>query len=263
MEWIVKLFFKVFLLVLVVYLAFGFVRQLFTPIERPVVMAGPGGPLPDVLPRKGVSAPAAPTERERAAKTESPPAATATAPLPTAATGATAAAAAPVPFLPPPLPLIEPGKPMVEAVHDQIRYRFLDAKVQGNRLTIRLQVLNKGLDRMMEISSFPWSKTLFYNERGEVYVPNQVQIANKRADAGKTHAMLVSGVPAEILLVYSELPMAAGVLAFNQISLMQLDVALFSTEHAYRNWFIDPLAVSRPTFRIIPITEGPVTGVGR
>lgn len=259
MEWIVKFFFKVFLLVLVVYLAFGFVRQLFNPIERPVVMAGPGGPLPEVLPRKGVPTPAASAERERATKPATAATTTAAAVPPSPAV----AVAAPVPFQAPPLPLIEPGKPMVEAVHDQMHYRFLDAKVQGNRLTIRLQVLNKGLDRMMEISSVPWSKTLFYNERGEVYVPNQVQIANKRADAGKTRAMLISGVPAEILLVYSELPMAAGVLAFKQISLMQLDVALFSTEHAYRNSFFDPVAVSRPTFRIIPITEGPVTGVGQ
>ena len=155
-------------------------------------------------------------------------------------------------------PPIDITKPIVEAVHDQILYRLLDAKTQGNRLTIRLQVENKGLDRMLEISSLPWSKTLLYNERSEAYRPHDVRIANSRANAGKTRAMLVAGVPAEILLVYGELPMVAGSLGFRQVALMQLDVELFSTEQAYRNAFGDPIAVSRPTFRLLPITDGPV-----
>lgn len=257
MEWAVKFLFKLTLLVIAVWIGFSFVRQLFSPIERPVVLAGPGGGgrLPEPLPKGGV-----PTAQDRS-RTANP------IPAPPPPSGTTPAPAVPSPaaggdqpsgLMPSPPPAIDTSKPITEAIHDQILYRFLDAKTQGNRLTIRLQVLNKGLDRMIEIGSLPWSKTLFYNERSEVYRPQDVQIANSRANAGKTRAMLVAGVPAEILLVYGELPMIVGTLNFRQVSLMQLDVALFSTEQAYRNAFGDPIAVSRPTFRLLAITDGPV-----
>jgi hypothetical protein len=251
-EWLVKFFFKVTLLVIAVWIGFSFVRQLFSPVERPVVLAGPGGGgrLPDPLPKAGV-----PSVPDRSPVPPPPP--TGAAPPPTSSPGGTGAVQPGGPALPPSEP-IDASKPITEAIHDQILYRFVDAKTQGNRLTIRLQVLNKGLDRMLEISSLPWSKTLFYNERSEVYRPHDVQIANTRANAGKTRAMLVAGNPAEILLVYGELPMTAGSLAFRKVALMQLDVALFSTEQAYRNAFADPIGVSRPTFRFLPIADGPV-----
>jgi hypothetical protein len=242
MEWVVRFLFKLTLVVVAVWIGFSFVRQLFVPVERPVVMAGPGGGgrLPEPLPRGGV-----PTAQDRSRPAPAPPASSGTVPSP----------AGEMPSPPPP---IDTSKPITEAIHDQTLYRFIDAKTQGNRLTIRLQVVNKGLDRMLEIGSLPWSKTLFYNERSEVYRPHDVQIANSRANAGKTRAMLVAGVPAEILLVYGELPMSVGSLSFRQVALMQLDVALFSTEQAYRNAFGDPIAVSRPTFRMLAITDGPV-----
>jgi hypothetical protein len=251
-EWLVRFFFKVTLLVIAVWIGFSFVRQLLSPVERPVVMAGPGGGgrLPDPLPKAGV--PAVPDRSPVTAPL--PPAGAAAPPATSSGTGAVQPSGPALPTSEP----IDASKPITEAIHDQILYRFVDAKTQGNRLTIRLQVLNKGLDRMLEISSLPWSKTLFYNERSEVYRPHDVQIANTRANAGKTRAMLVAGNLAEILLVYGELPMSAGSLAFRQVALMQLDVALFSTEQAYRNAFADPIAVSRPTFRFLPITDGPV-----
>ena len=243
MEWVVRLLFKLTLLVVAVWIGFSFVRQIFSPVERPVVLAGPGGGrLPEPLPKGGV-----PTAVEDRSKPGNP------VPPPPSGTVPT-----PAVEMPSPRPPIDTSKPITEAIHDQILYRFLDAKTQGNRLTIRLQVVNKGLDRMLEIGSLPWSKTLFYNERSEVYRPHDVQIANSRANAGKTRAMLVAGVPAEILLVYGELPMSVGSLSFRQVALMQLDVALFSTEQAYRNAFGDPIAVSRPTFRMLAITDGPV-----
>jgi hypothetical protein len=250
-EWLVRFFFKVTLLVIVLWIGFSFVRQLFSPVEKPVVLADPGGGgrLPDPLPNAGV--PAAPGR----SPVPVPPPPTGAAPLPSPGGVGAVQPGGPAP---PPSEPIDGTKPITEAVHDQILYRFIDAKTQGNRLTIRLHVLNKGLDRMLEISSLPWSKTLFYNERSEVYRPQDVQIANTRANAGKTRAMLVAGNPAEILLVYGELPMTAGSLVFRKVALMQLDVALFSTEQAYRNAFADPIAVSRPTFRFLPITDGPV-----
>jgi hypothetical protein len=255
MEWAVKFFFKVAILVVAVWIGFSFVRQLFAPVERPVVLAGPsgGGRLPEPLPKAGI--PGKP-EGTRPANPAPSPAGTTPTPAASPAAGGVQPSGGVMP-LPPPPPT-DTSRPITEAIHDQILYRFLGANTQGNRLTIRLQVLNKGLDRMLEISSLPWSKTLFYNERSETYRPQDVQIANSRANAGKTRAMLVAGVPAEILLVYGELPMTVGSLSFRQVALMQLDVALFSTEQAYRNAFGDPIAVSRPTFRFLPITDGPV-----
>ena len=250
MEWPFKFLMKLMLVAVGVLAVFSFVRQIFSPIEKPVVVAGPGGGrLPEPLPKGGLPAPAA---------GETTPA-----PLPPPARqGHQGEQGGSITSQLPP-PLIDPGKPITEATHDQILYRFLDAQTQGNRLTIRVQILNKGLDRMMEIGSLPWSKTLFYNERNEVYLPQEVRIANSRANGGKTRAMVVAGVPAEILLVYSELPMTAGILSFRQIALMQLDVAIFSTEQAYRNAFAEPIAVSRPTFRLLTIADGPVVAPPR
>ena len=242
MEWAVRLLFKLVLLVVAVAVVFSFVRQLFSPVERPVVLAGPGGGrLPAPFPRANLAA----AHRVATANPAPPPP-----PVRNSHDGSTVDI---IPAAPPP---VDTSKPILEAIHDQILYRFVEATAQGNRLTIRLQALNKGTDRMIEIGSLPWSKTLFYNERSEAYLPQDVRIANTRANSGKTRAMLVAGVPAEILLVYNDLPMTAGNIAFRQVALMQLDVALFSTDQAYRNFFAFPIAISRPTFRLITITDG-------
>lgn len=256
MEWVMKLVFKLTLLAVAVLIGFSFVRQLLSPVERPTVMAGPGGSrLPGPLPRAGVPPPPVPGRSAVPVAAPPPPSSAGNA-QDTSGDGREASVAPP----------IDTNKPITEAVQDQIVYRLLGAWTQGNRLTIRLLVTNKGPDRLVEISSLPWSKTLFYNERSEVYWPENVQIGNSRGNGGKTRAMLVAGVPAEMLLAYSELPMTVGSLAFRQIALMQLDVALFSTDQAYRNAFADPIAISRPTFRMITITNGPVSaasGVSR
>lgn len=246
MEWLMRFVFKLMLFALFVFIGFSFIRQLFSPVERPTVMAGPGGRLPALLPEKGT----------RSEPVRTPPAPVPVPPPPgPTADKSQASPAAVVPDVGPP---VDPNDPITEATHDEIVYRVISAKTQGNRLTIRLQVTNKGPDRLLEISSLPWSKTLFYNERSEVYRPEDVQIGNTRGNSSKTRAMLVARVSAEILLVYSELPMIAGKLAFRKIVLMQLDVAVFSTDQAYRNAFADPIAISRPTFRMIAITDGAV-----
>lgn len=250
MEWVMRFVLKVILLAVAVLIGFSFVRQLFSPVERPTVMAGPGGGrLPGPLPR--AAAPAQPDLGRTAIPVAAPPP-----PPPLAANNSHESQGGGL--IPQVVPQIDTNKPITEAAQDQIVYRLLGATTQGNRLTIRLQVTNKGPDRLLEISSLPWSKTLFYNERSEVYRAEDVQIGNSRGNGGKTRAMLVADVPAEILLVYSELPMTAGSLAFRQIALMQLDVAVFSTDQAYRNAFADPIAISRPTFRMITITDGVV-----
>ena len=241
MEWAVRLLFKLILLVVAVAIVFSFVRQLISPVRRPVVMAGPGGAgrLPAPMPKGGIS----PATHLSNAKPTPPPARD-----PADYTVKSAL----IPVSPEP---VDSSTPVTQAIHDQMMYRFVAATGQASRLTIRVEVLNKGADRLIEISSLPWSKTLFYNERGEEFVPQEVSIANTRANAGKTRAMLVSGVPAQILLVYNNLPMMSGNLAFKRVALMQLDVALFSTDQAYRNFFAEPIAISRPTFRLLTITD--------
>ena len=236
--------FKLMLFALVVFIGFSFVRQLFSPVERPTVMAGPGSRIPAPLPEKGARAEPIPSTTAPVA-VPPPPGPTTDKPQTSPASVVSA-------------PEVDSNAPITEATHDDIIYRLVSARTQGNRLTIRLQVTNIGTDRLLEISSLPWSKTLFYNERSEVYRPEDIQIGNSRGNGGKTRAMLVSGVPTEIVLAYSELPMVAGSLAFRKIALMQLDVALFSTDQAYRNAFADPIAISRPTFRMIVIREGAV-----
>jgi hypothetical protein len=246
MEWAVRLLFKLILLVVAVAMVFSFVRQLISPVRQPVVMAGPGtGRLPAPMPKGGIS----PATHLSNAKPTPPPAA------PDPLDHSVKSAIAPISAEP-----VDSSTPITQAIHDQILYRIVAATGQGNRLTIRVEVLNNGIDRLIEISSLPWSKTLFYNERGEAYVPQEVSIANTRANAGKTRAMLVSGVPAQILLFYNDLPMMSGNLAFRRVALMQLDVALFSTDQAYRNFFAEPLAISRPTFRLLTITALEASG---
>jgi len=209
-------------------------------------MAGPGGRLPASLPEKGAGSQLAGTGT--VSITVPPP------PVPMN----NKSRASPASVVLQDAPAVDPNEPITEATHDEIAYRLISAKTQGNRLTIRLQVTNRGPDRLLEISSLPWSKTLFYNERSEVYRPDDVQIGNIRGNSSKTRAMLVASVPAQIVLAYSELPMVAGSLSFRKIALLQLDVALFSTDQAYRNSFADPIAISRPTFRTITITDGAV-----
>jgi hypothetical protein len=53
MEWLMRFVFKLMLFGLLVFVGFSIVRQLFSPVERPTVMAGPGGRLPAPLPEKG------------------------------------------------------------------------------------------------------------------------------------------------------------------------------------------------------------------
>ncbi len=114
---------------------------------------------------------------------------------------------------------VDISKPITDAICDQVLYRFPDAKAQGNRMTIRVQALNRG--QICRSRSAPClGRPLLANERGEAYIPQEVWIANTRANAGKTRAMLIAGVPAEIRLVYSDLPMAAGSLRFLGRSLL-------------------------------------------
>jgi hypothetical protein len=254
MEWMTKFVFKLILFVVVVLIVLSFVRQVFSPVDKTYVMAGKGQ-LPEPMPAAGIGTvnakeaspsviPAPPVPPVTGIPTSPPPTSGAS---PSSSPSVSPAGSLPVPP--------DPGKPILEAVHDQMLYRLLDAKAQGNRLIIRLQVFNKDTDRLIEITSLPWSKTLFYNERGEAYRPTDVHIANTKANSGKTRSMVVSGVPAEVMLLYSELPMVRGTLSFRQIALLQLDVAIFSTDQAYRNAFWDPIAISRPVFRNISIQE--------
>lgn len=141
----------------------------------------------------------------------------------------------------------------MNTTHEKIRFQLQSAVGQGATLVVRITALNDDIDRMIELSSAPWSKTLFYDESGNTFSPDHVSVGNTREDATKTRAMLVAGVPTDILLKFSRLPTIRGKLAIRDIKLLQLDIALFSAGQAYRNIFFAPIGVSTPMFRNIEI----------
>jgi hypothetical protein len=63
-----------------------------------------------------------------------------------------------------------------------------------------------------------------------------------------------------VQLKFTRLPIVRGKLAIRDIKLLQLDVALFSAEQAYRNSFFAPIAVSTPMFRNIQIRDDEASG---
>jgi len=246
LDWILKGFLKIILIVLLISAGWNFITQLFAPAKRQTasVQAQPGG-LPPPLPLSSTSTPAVPNS---SAKPSPMPIQPVSSPGP-------APAADPPPAIPPAPPPIDQTKPVLHATHEKIRFELRSAVGQAASLVVRITAVNDDMDRMIEISSAPWSKTLFYDESGSTFSPDHVLVGNTRDDATKTRAMLVAGVPTDILLKFTRLPVVRGKLAIRDIKLLQLDVALFSAEQAYRNSFFAPIAVSTPMFRNIQIRD--------
>ena len=249
LDWILKGFLKIILIVLLISAGWSFISQLFTPAKHPAAAAqSQPGTLPAPMPRSNGTAPAA--TKPNVDPKPSP------APIqPVSSPGRGLPPADPPQALPPAPPSIDQTKPVLSATHEKIRFQLQSAVGQGATLVVRITALNNDIDRMIEISSAPWSKTLFYDESGSTFSPDHVSVGNTRDDATKTRAMLVAGVPTDILLKFTRLPIVRGKLAIRDIKLLQLDVALFSAEQAYRNSFFAPIAVSTPMFRNIQIRD--------
>jgi hypothetical protein len=242
-DWILKGFLKIILVVLLISAGWSFITQMFTPAKRQTVSAqAQTGGLPPPLPRGSIPATGKPNVSPKPSLS----------PVQAIAVGV---APADPPQIPPPPPPVDRTKPVLNATHEKINFQLQSATGQGTTLVVRIAALNNDVDRMVEISSAPWSKTLIYDESGSTFSPNHVQVGNTREDATKTRAMLVAGVPTEILLKFTGLPTVRGKLAVRDVKLLQLDVALFSTEQAYRNSFFQPIAVCTPMFRNVEIRD--------
>jgi hypothetical protein len=246
MDWILKGFLKIILVVVLISAGWSFITQMFTPAKRQTASAqAQTGGLPPPLPHSSTSSPAKPNVNPK-------PSALSVQPIAAPVAGA---APADPPTIPPPPPPVDQTKPVLKASHEKIFFQLQSATGQGTTLVVRITALNNDVDRMIEISSAPWSKTLIYDESGSTFSPNHVQVGNTREDATKTRAMLVAGVPTDIVLKFTGLPIVRGKLAVRDVKLLQLDVALFSTEQAYRNSFFQPIAVCTPMFRNVEIRD--------
>ena len=252
LDWVLKGFLKILLIVLLISAGWSFITQLFTPAKRQTASAqSQAGTLPAPMPRSSAPTPAKPNVDPK-------PSPAPVQPISSPRPGVSAAD--PPPAIPAPPPPIDQTKPVLSATHEKIRLQLQSAVGQGATLVVRITALNNDIDRMIEISSAPWSKTLFYDESGGTFSPDHVWVGNTRDDATKTRAMLVAGVPTDILLKFTRLPIVRGKLAIRDIELLQLDVALFSAEQAYRNSFFAPIAVSTPMFRNIEIRDDEASG---
>jgi hypothetical protein len=240
LDWILKGFLKLLLILLLISAGWSFITQLFAPAKRQTASAQTqGSGLPPPLPRTSTSAPVklnVDPKSSPAAPADPPP-------------------AGPPAKIPPSPPPIDLTKTVLNATHEKIYFQLQSAVGQGTTLVVRITALNNDVDRMIEISSAPWSKTIIYDESGSTFVPNHVAVGNAREDATKTRATLVAGVPTDIVLKFTGMPVVRGKLAVREIKLLQLDVALFSTEQAYKNSFFQPIAVSTPMFRNIEIRD--------
>ena len=131
-------------------------------------------------------------------------------------------------------------KPVLNATHEKILFQLQSAIGQGTTLVVRITALNNDIDRMIEISSAPSSKTLFYDESGSTFSPDHVQVGNTREDAAKTRAMLVAGIPTDIVLKFAGCQSSVENLRFGDVKLLQLDVALFSARAGLQEQFFRP-----------------------
>jgi hypothetical protein len=142
---------------------------------------------------------------------------------------------------------IDQNAPILKADHEQIAFDIQGAQAQGSELELRMTAVNNGADRMIEISSFPWTKTLIYDVEGNVFRPSTVRVANVKGST-LTRAMLVSGVPTPFLFTFN-VPTVRGKPSITKIRLFELNAALYDTNQARTNSFAQPASQISASFR--------------
>ena len=142
---------------------------------------------------------------------------------------------------------VDQNAPILKADHEQITFAIQGAQAQGSDMQLRMTAVNNGPDRMIEISSFPWTKTLIYDVAGNVFRPSTVRVANVQASS-LTRAMLISGVATPILLTF-KVPTVRGKPDITKIRLFELNASLYDTNQARKNWFIQPVGEISASFR--------------
>ena len=142
---------------------------------------------------------------------------------------------------------VDQAEPILKANHDQIAFDIQGAQAQGSELELRMTAVNNGPDRMIEISSYPWTKTLIYDVTGNVFRPSTVRVANVQA-SNLTRAMLISGVATPILLTF-KVPTVRGKPDVTKIRLFEFNASLYDTVQARNNSFGQPVSQIYASFR--------------
>src|SRR6516165_1013444 len=138
-------------------------------------------------------------------------------------------------------------EPILKANHEQIAFDIQGAQAQGSELVVQMTAVNNGPDRMIEISSYPWTKTLIYDVAGNVFRPSTVRVANVQA-SNLTRAMLVSGVATPVRLAF-KVPTVRGKPDITKIRLFELNASLYDTNQARNNSFGQPMSQIYASFR--------------
>lgn len=142
---------------------------------------------------------------------------------------------------------VDQVEPILRASHEQIAFDIQGAQAQGTELELRMTAVNNGPDRMIEISSYPWTKTLIYDVAGNVFRPSTVRVANVQASS-LTRAMLISGVATPILLTF-KVPTVRGKPDITKIRLFELNASLYDANQAHNNSFAQPVSQIYASFR--------------
>ncbi len=142
---------------------------------------------------------------------------------------------------------VDQVEPILKANHEQITFEIQGAQAQGSELQLRLTALNSGPDRMIALSSYPWTKILIYDVTGNVFRPSTIRVANVKA-SDWTRAMLISGVATPVVLTF-KVPTVRGKPDITKIRLFELNASLYDTNQARNNSFGQPLGEISASFR--------------
>ena len=213
MDRIVSSLFKIFILLfLITWLVYS-LFHVTSPPPREATGVVPSTPLPPPLGASTPSVPAPPTP--------------ATVPVANAPVDQTA--------------------PILKAENEQIGFEIQGAQAQGSELQLRLIATNNGPDRMIELSSYPWTKALVYDAAGNVFRPSKIRVANVQS-SDWTRAMLISGVPTPVVFTFT-VPTVRGKPDITKIRLFELNATLYNTTQARNNSFGQPIGEIHAAFR--------------
>jgi hypothetical protein len=142
---------------------------------------------------------------------------------------------------------VDQTAPILKADHEQIAFEIQGAQAQGSELQLRVTAVNNGPDRMIELSSYPWTKALIYDEAGNVFRPSKIRVANVQS-SDWTRAMLISGVPTPVVFTFT-VPTVRGKPDITKIRLFELNATLYNTTQARNNSFGQPIGEIHAAFR--------------
>jgi hypothetical protein len=142
---------------------------------------------------------------------------------------------------------VDQTAPILSANQEQISFEIQAAEAQSSELQLRIIAVNNGPDRMIELSSYIWTKTLLYDAAGNVFRPSKIRVANVEAST-QTRAMLISGVATPVVLTFV-VPTVRGKPDISKVRLFELNARLFDRTQARNNAFEQPVGEIHATFR--------------